>query len=97
MRYHFYAIDIFNLLALLFNTGGSYQWGLCPVNASGQFLYLKKIDIDRIATEQKKKKRSAFGAKMVLKRPTMPIIDQGSISGLYPLLTPNFLRLTESI
>ena len=34
---------------------------------------------------------------MVLKRPTMPMIDQGSISRLYPLLKPNFLRLTERI
>ena len=47
--------------------------------------------------ENWKKTWSVFGAKMVLKRPTIPTIDQGPISTLYPLFKPNFFRLTESI
>ena len=52
------------------------------------------FDINRIPTEQMEKHLFSFWCKMVLKRPTIPVIDQGPISRLYPLLTPNFLRLT---
>ena len=42
------------------------------------------------------KKRDLFlGAKMAIKRPIIPIIDQGSIFRLYPKFTPNFLRRSE--
>ena len=34
---------------------------------------------------------------MVVKRPTIPTTDQGPISRLYPLLTPNFLWQPERV
>ena len=44
-----------------------------------------------------KKTWSVFGAKMVTKSPIIRTIDQGPISKLYPLLTPNFLQAIERI
>jgi len=39
----------------------------------------------------------SFGAKVVVKWLTIPIIDHGAISRLYPLSTINFLRQPERI
>ena len=39
----------------------------------------------------------SFGAKMVVKWPIRPIIDQGLISRLCPYLTPNVLARPERI
>ena len=49
-----------------------------------QCTHLFVFDIDRIPTEHMKKTCSVFGAKMVLKRPTIPTIDQGPISRQHP-------------
>ena len=51
---------------------------------------LSVLDIDRFSTEQMEENVVSFWCKNSDKRPIIPTIDQGPISKLYPLLTPNF-------